>query len=408
MKKVICALIAGFVLSSSLTGCGKSNDKASTDSSSNKTVKLTLWGAADDQTMLSEMVESFKKANPEKTYEITQKIMGEDDAKTEVLKDPSAAADVFAIAHDQLGALVSADAVYENTLYADQVKSDAISGAVSASTYNGKLYGYPASQKTYFLYYDKEIYSEDDVKSLDTMLTKEVSPGVSKFGMNMEDAYYTAAFFLTNGCELFGADGKDESVVTFNNNLALEAANYISGLKSKGVVSINDESSDTQFASRKLGAYVSGDWKATSFKDKLSSNYGVAPLPTIDMGSGAKHMKSFSGFNIYCVKAKTQFPEEAMALANFITNKENQAKRFEMRNLLPVNKELVSSNSLRTDETVSAILEQLEYSIPMPSIPRMSKFWEPTGAFTKDVFEGKIAKENMQTKLDQLVSDIKS
>lgn len=410
LKKNLCAILACSISLSIFTGCGKksTDNNGGTNSSASKNVDLSLWGAANDQKMLSEMVEDFKKANPEKNYSITLKVMGEDKALEEIQKDPSASGDVFAIAHDQLGSLVQTDAVYENTIYADEVNKNATEGAISASTYNGKIYGYPASQKTYFLYYDKKIFSDDDVKSLDKMLEKQVSDGVSKLGIDMKNAYYTAAFFFTNGCELFGKDGKDENTVTFNNAGGLEAANYIATLKSKGVVSIDDAASDTQFASRKLGAYISGDWKAESIKEKLGDDYGVAPLPSVNMGSGEKHMKSFSGYNIYCVKAKTKFPEEAMALANYLTNKENQKKRFEMRNLLPVNKDLVADKTLQSDKTVAAIFEQLKYSVLMPSTPKVKKFWDPTGAFTKDAFEGKISLSNMQSKLDALVSDIKS
>lgn len=408
-NKSLCAILTVSIALGCFSGCGKksaNNDAAETSAS--KEVSLTLWGAANDQKMLGEMVDSFKKENADKNYTITLKVMGEDEAKTEVQKDPSAAGDVYAIAHDQLGALVNSDAVYENTIYADDVKKNSIDAAISASTYNGKLYGYPASQKTYFLYYDKRIFSDEDVKSLDKMLEKEVPSGVSKLGLDIKNAYYSAAFFFTNGCELFGKDGTDENTVTFNNEHGLEAATYLTTLKSKGVVSVDDASSDPQFAAGKLGAYISGDWKAESIKEKLGENYGVAELPSVDMGSGEKHMKSFSGFNIYCVKAKTKFPEEAMALANFITNKNNQKKRFEMRNLLPVNKELVSDNSLKSDPTVSAIFKQLNHCVLAPAIPRVDKFWAPMGAFTKDAFDGNIPVSNLQTKLDSLVSDIKS
>lgn len=402
-KRLLGALMAVSILTVSFVGCSQTKK-----SSTAEAIKLTLWGSADDQAMLGEMVNNFKNQNSSKTYEIELKVMGEDVAKTEVLKDLDAAADVFAIAHDQLGDLVQSDAVYENTKYASDVKNNVSEGAVAASTYKEKLYGYPASQKTYFLHYDKRIFNENDVKSLNSMLSKTVPNGTSKIGMDIANAYYSAAFFLTNGCELFGPNGTDSNSVTFNNAQGLQAANYISTLKNKGVISINDETSDTQFTAGKLGAYITGDWKTKDFEKILGNNYGVAELPLIDMGSGEKHMKSFSGYNIYCVNAKSKQALEAMNLANFLTNKDNQKKRFEMRSLLPVNKELMNGSELKRGSVVTAIFAQLNYSVTMPSISQISKFWEPTKAFTKDAFDGNISSANMQSKLDQLVKDITS
>lgn len=132
----------------------------------------------------------------------------------------------------------------------------------------------------------------------------------------------------------------------------------------------------------------------------------MAKLPTINTGSADKQMKSFAGYKLYCVKSNTQYPVAAMTLADFLTNEENQIKRFEMRQLLPTNKTAASNEKVTSDATVAATLAQLEFGVAMPSVPKMSNFWTPTGAFTKDAFDGNIQAADMQAKLDSLVSDI--
>ena len=61
------------------------------------------------------MCEDFAAANTGKTYKFTYGVVSEADAKNEVLKDASAAADVFGFVSDQTAELVEADALYRDT-----------------------------------------------------------------------------------------------------------------------------------------------------------------------------------------------------------------------------------------------------------------------------------------------------
>ena len=287
-RKLFSKVIAMMMVSAmgmSMVGCGGSEAKTteapaenatentSTESATadesmfqNTEAALTVWGSQDDQQMLNEMVEAFKAEYPEVKWDITVRVNGEDQAKTEVLKDTEAAADVFAIAHDQLGELVQSGAVYKNTKYADEIKERTIDAAINASTYEGELYGYPSVSETYFLFYNKAIFDEEKVKSLETMLSSELPEGVTPFAMDVANAYYSGPFFLSNGCELFGADGSDAKTVTFNNEQGLEVAKLIGSLKEKGVVAFDDTVAAAQFEAGTLGAYIAGPWKTETYK----------------------------------------------------------------------------------------------------------------------------------------------
>ena len=407
-KRRLASRVGATVMALLLTAAvGCTDGTTSNTSTAAQTVKLTLWGAADDQTMLREMVDSFQQAHPDKTYDITLRVTGENVAKDEALKDIDAAADVFSIGHDQLGALVEAGAVYENTKYADDIQNSQSENALLAAQYNGKYYGYPYSIDTYFLYYDKSKLSADDVKSLEGILAKKQDDGVAKLGYDLSDGYFAAAFFFTNGCTLFGDKGDDKTQVDFNNAQGVQVGNYIAGLKEKGVVNIDSDTAGTQFKSGKLAAMVSGPWKSDSYQEYLGDNYGVAVLPTVRFDKEDKAMVPFSGLKMYVVNAKTDAPLEAMALANYLTNEENQLKRFNDRALLPTNKAVAANPDVIDDPTVAVILEQVKTARVMPALPQMSNFWDPTAAFAKDAFDGKISAGDMQSKLDKLVSDIK-
>lgn len=372
----------------------------------NSEATLTLWGSQDDQKMLNEMVDSFEAKYPEVKWNITVRVTGEDKAKTEVLKDTEAAADVFAIAHDQLGELVQAGAVYENTKYVDEIKARTIEGAIKASTYDGKFYGYPSACDTYFLFYNKAIFNDEQVKSLDEMLSADLEGGITPFAMDIANAYYSGPFFLSNGCELFGKDGTDAKTVTFNNEKGLEVAKVLGTLKERGVKVFDDTVAASQFEAGKLGAYIAGPWKVETYKKTLGDNFGVAPLPTLKFNGEDKHMASFAGFKIYCVKSNTKYPLEAMALAEWLTTEENQLKRYQDRSAVPVATKVANSEAVTKEPFVKALVEQLEYAYTMPAIPQMGKFWDATKAFVQEDFDGTIKEAEYQEKLDKLVATI--
>jgi arabinogalactan oligomer / maltooligosaccharide transport system substrate-binding protein len=396
-------------VSSSDSGSVSSQSEAETASSASNDIEdmgeqgaeLTLWGSADDQNMLKEMAESFCSQHADKNYKVSVKVQEEDEAQAAVLRDVSAAADVFCVPHDQLGALVQAGACYENTIFADQVKEENSPSAVQACSYEGKLYGFPRSVQSIFLYYNKSVLSEDDVKTMEGMLQKAKAAG-KECGWDMGNNYDTYPFYAANGVKLFGDDGTDPNGSTFDSPEAVEVAKYIAKLKEMGLRNITDQNVEGRLKDGTIVAHATGSWKAQAFKDALGDNYAVAKLPTINIGGEDKQIVSFAGYTLYLVNSHTQYPEAAMQLAAYLTSKDMQLKAFKDRGVVPTNTELSTDPAVTSDETVAAQLMQAKTSIPMPSIPQMSNFWSDTSmAYTRDIFEGKIKEADIQTKLKE-------
>lgn len=373
--------------------------------------KITLWGSADDQKMLKEMAAAFVKAHADKNYTVTVNVQDEDKAQAAILKDVDAAADVFDVPHDQLGALVEAGACYPNTVFADTVKANDDANAVQASTYKDTLYGYPRSVQSIFLYYNKSVLSADDVKTMEGMLKKAKAAG-KQCGWDMGNNYNTAPLYFANGVKLFGDKGTDVSASTFNSPEALAVAKYISTLKAQGMKNINDGDVEKLLKDGSVVAQATGSWKSQAFKKALGNNYAVAKLPTINIGGSDKQIVSFAGYTLYLVNAHSKYPQAAMQLADYLTNQDNQIKAFKDRGVVPANTKAGQDSSVTSDETVAAQLAQIKTSIPMPSLPQMTNFWSDSSmAYTKDIFDGKIKEADMQTKLnawnDLLKSSVK-
>ena len=71
-------------------------------------------------------------------------------------------------------------------------------GVLNSLMKDGELYGVPFTTNTWFMYYDKSVFSEEDIQNLDMMLEK----GVVSFPF--VNSWYLPAFYLGNGCTLFG------------------------------------------------------------------------------------------------------------------------------------------------------------------------------------------------------------
>lgn len=399
------------LLTSMLSGCSRSNntdsDNSGSANGSGETVKLTVWGAQEDQDILLSMCESFAKAHPDKHYAFTMGVVSEADAAGEVLKDVSAAADVFAFASDQIGSLVSAGALYRITRNREEIESACTETAVKAATVDGELYGYPAASDTYFLYYDKSKLSEEDVKSLDTIMAKDIPDTKTNFAINLDDGWYQAGFFLGTGCNLFGEDGTDPTQCDFNSEQGLLAGEYILNLakNARFGADYDDSMVKSGFANGTLAAAVSGTWNSKEIESSLKENYGTAKLPEFTLSDGeTAQMGSFANFKLIGVNSETDAPLDAMLLAEWLTNYDNQKLRLEKRSFAPANKQLAEdSGALSAIPAVMALTEQLEYATLQPSIPQMGSFWKPAEAFGQDVISGAVTSDNLQEKLDRLV-----
>ena len=117
-------------------------------------------------------------------------------------------------------------------------------------------------------------------------------------------------------------------------------------------------------------------------------------------------MKSFSEYKIYVVKAKSSDVANAMKLAQHLTSEQNQIKRFKNSGLIPTNKTAMANKDITSDKTVSATIEQLNNSIPTPSISQYEKYEDIIEDFAYNCFNGNIADNDIKTKLDEMVKKI--
>lgn len=366
-----------------------------------ETVTLKVWGSQDDQAMLTEMIEAYKAQHTDKTFDITLGVVGEPDAKTKYLEDPEAAADVFAFANDQLNDLLNADALYEVTRNKDAIVEANGAGAIGAASKGEHLYAYPFSADNgYFLYYDKSALSAEDVQSLDRILEVAKEKGKKVF-MDVSNGWYIASFFLGAGCQISVADGKQ--VVDFNNERGVLAGEAIKAFTAHEAFLTGDDAILTGGMGDSIIAGVSGTWNADAIKEKLGDNYAATKLPTFTLGSEQVQMGSFAGYKLMGVNTMTKYPEEAMDLAEWLTNEQNQLIRFEKRAIGPSNKVVAANEKVLENVALSALALQGQFATSQNDV--LGNYWSPAEAFGTTM-EAKDYAKDVKTLLDEMVAAI--
>ncbi len=357
MKKIL-TLVLAFALALTLCGAafaeGYSGD-------------LKVWVADAAVDFTNAQIDAFKAANPDyANMNVTVEAVGEGDAASKVITDASAAADIFGFAQDQLARLVAAGAVeVVEPGNAEIVKAENDAGAVAAVTMGEEMYAYPlTSDNGYFLYYDKSVVT--DPSTLEQILADCEAAGKS-FYMELNSGWYQTAFFFGAGCTLTYDSDNDGNLTKCNADYASE-----NGLKAfKSIIKVAASPAFVNGSSisnaTNVGAIVDGTWDSEAAKELFGDNYAAAKLPTVD----GYQMSGFGGFKMLGVKPQTDEDKLAAcdALAAWLSSGDVQQARYEALGWGPSNLAAQQSDAVKSDVALSALADQLQYTIPQGQYP---------------------------------------
>lgn len=445
MKKLVAMLLT-MTMAFSLAACGnsQSQDAAGSDTAAESApaetetaepaetakaeapaekqdVSLRIWGAEEDQTMLQEMIETFKTNYGDyANFTIELGVESESTAKDTVLTDIEAAADVYAFASDQLVDLVKAGALqsidemdgalqaYAGKSAADIKSANAV-GSVEASTYNDTLYAFPMSADNgYFLYYDASLLSEEDVASWDSLLAAAGEAG-KKVGMTFASGWYNASFFYGAGfTTALNDDGS--TAIDFNKSADCTGVEVVQAMLdiagNSAFLAIADGDISNQIASGSLCAVVSGTWDATAAQTAFGDGYAATKLPTFTAGGKEIQQGSVAGYKMVAVNAYSENAGWASLLADWITNEDNQAIRFAQREIGPSNSNVAASDAVAANIAIAALAEQSAYGVVQIV---GGNYWDPTQTFGEMIAQGQLAADDeaaIQEALDTMVEGV--
>ncbi|MBR2441513.1 MAG: extracellular solute-binding protein [Clostridia bacterium] len=377
--KITCTLLA---LGVGLGAVGCTSDMGDT-------IKLTVWVSEGDKAFTQQVVDEFKAKHPDKNYNIVVDIQGENDVATRVLNDVENAADIFSYSNDQLSKLINGDALSRIAgERLNRIKQGNFEGAIDAATsrVDGEdgVYGMPYTDNTFFLYYNKAVLTETEVQSLDGILSK--CSGNKQFAFPMGDGWYSSAFYFGKGLgyEVQYDENLAETSITCDFDSATGVAvtkamwNYVKDPRFKA--DVNDSKIVAGFNDGSIAAAVSGIWNKTTIQNYLGENFAATKLPTYTLNKGTAQeeqvqLTAFAGYKLMGVNNYSKHKTDALELAEFFTNKENQVKHFKARGFVPTDKEARADEAVKNDPCAKAITNQLNYSKTQKGVP--STLWIP-------------------------------
>ena len=148
-----------------------------------------------------------------------------------------------------------------------------------------------------------------------------------------------------------------------------------------------------------VNAIFSGTWDAEAVKEALGDNFGVAALPTVNIGGKEGQLKSFMGSKAIGVNPNTENMQVAMALAAYLAGEDAQKAHYDMRNILPTNVNI----QLADDPIATAVTKVMtDTSIMQPLVSEMGNYWSPAENMGNAIISGEVTHDNAAEKTEAM------
>lgn len=207
--------------------------------------------------------------------------------------------------------------------------------------------------------------------------------------MEINSGWYQTSFFFATGCKLEYTT--DESGAFVGSDVTYASKEGVAAFKA--MISLAKSPSFQNGSSvdkaTNLAAIVDGAWDADAAKAVFGDNYACAKLPSFTVDGQSYQMSGFGGFKLLGVKPQTEQGKQlvCLALAEYLSNEETQLARFNEVAWGPSNLVAQQSDAVKSDAALSALAEQLAYTIPQGQYP--GDYWTDATSLGDDVIADK-------------------
>ena len=343
-------------------------------------IDVTIWVGEGTESLTKELITEFNNTNDlDIKFNATVEMVSESKAAGDALSKKESAADIFCFAQDQLARLVQGRMLMtlssSSTTFIEQNNT---ADSVEAAKIGGEIKAFPlTADNGYLMFYDTRVVKAEHIGSLEDILADCKAAG-KNFSMNLTEeggAWYAMSFFYATGCKSEWTIDNNGMFInyddTLNSDEGIIALKGMRKILTSGVYSSSSEASEFT-AATKSAVLISGIWSYKAAKTALGDNLGVAQLPSFWVDANGNEQKdegesyqmvSYLGYKMLGIKPQkdAQRSRYLQALAQFLTNKQSQMKRYQEVSWGPSNKELASDSSidnaclqaLKTERTVS-------------------------------------------------------
>ena len=397
-----------------LAGCSGGNDNPGGGGGSNgetTDVTLKVWVPSNqiDTGILAQQEEAFQAEHPEWNLSWDVTAVGEDTCKDEILRDVDAAADVFLFANNQLPDLVNAGAIAQlGGSTAEMVNSTMAQSVIDTAMADGKLYAIPFTHNTFFMYYDKTLLDDTQIKTMEGIMSADSKDNGYNFYFESSGGWKLGCWYYGAGLSVFGPSGSDLSAgCDWNSETGLAVTNYLIDLINNPKCAYDGEIAVSELiADHRLGAWFDGAWNYDTYHNALGDDLGIATIPTYNLNGKDVQLLGFYGSKCIGVSAKSKNPAAAVAFAAFLGNEENQILRYEKSAQIPTNMNAANSAAVQADLLATVIVDESNNCSVMQPVNAVfsARYWTYAGAIPTEIRSGEINKDNAQAKLDTFVA----
>ncbi|GAA3996949.1 extracellular solute-binding protein [Deinococcus rubellus] len=315
---------------------------------------------------------------------------------------------VVTLPQDRLGQLAAAGVIEPMDKYVLS-KSDLDKTAVSAMTYQGKLFALPMFAEAVAVIYNKKLLPGGVPTNWDQFIkAAQANTGNGKFGFlaDLSNAYVNYGIFSAFGGYVFKNTGgtvnvKDVGLSNAGSDKAVATLNdlrYKYNLVPEGV---DGGVAKDAFVQGRLAMLLTGPWDMGDIK-KANIDYGIAPLPA---PTGAPNKWSpFVGVQGVMLNAYGKNKVAAAQFAKQLVGSDAQISFNKAGGRIPVS--LSARVKLKADPVVAGFGKSISAGTPMPNVPQMSAVWGPwSNAVAQSVQK---ANPNYSSILDSAVKEINS
>ena len=413
---IVNGIKAGTATVTARTGSGKTKAikvTVSKDMPMTNNLLLTLWGEESDREFLTQVsnqwAEEYAASHAEYDSVCVNIVSkNESSAAYDILNNSSLSVDVFGISSDSLSNLVSANLLKK---LPDSAVSSAHSvvgnASLDSALYGGNYYGVPySSNVSTILYYNKSLYTQDEVKNLNTMLQKDLGDKVNLIA-DIENSNHAIDWFGTAGSQLYM--GGDKSVNTLNSSESVAMMKWLLSQTQLGKIKhVYFADAPAVMRDSMAGAALDDWWAKASYESALGGNLGISELPSVTVTGvvSNRHMSCFASYNLLVVKSDTKYPDASLALMQYLTSANSQLKRYNMTGRVPTAQSLSSDSAITSSAIVVSQLKQSNYSvIRQNQLLGDSQYWTLIPDFMGGMVSHPFADSTIEYYRDQGYSD---
>ena len=354
MKKFIALLLVLIMTAAVFAACGGSGGDN----------VIRIWVGEESVEFYQTLCDEYLTAHPDFGYTVQVKGMDTGAIAGTISTDPKAAADIYTVAHDNIGKLAStqcAKPIGDESLIAQVLADNPESFQnVIYSTLNGQkyLYGVPYISQALFLYYNKALVTEEQAKTFEGLREAAKAAGTKAVTVTGDDGYnmsfallatkvsdHSTSVKIYEGADSVSGGSKGTSNCQGDDTVAIfrwlqEYAADENGFK---WASPDGWDADLDKSNNGVLAVIGGAWHYNTAKAALGeTNLGIALIPTFTLTeksveglSGVKAGDVYRGgtfadckcFMINANSSKDKYAKE-QELIKFMSNKEAQNRSY--------------------------------------------------------------------------------